>query len=502
MSVVSGVAGNRRGELDGLAIGSPTDSLWPLSLLRSAAMKLLLLDSPPEVEQFAAWLSDVEGYECITTPTVPGAIELLLDGGIEAVVLSASFAGDRAGVAKILDHCEPGNPSVLLVLDDFDDLGRLEVATNDVVEDFLVRPLSATALRARLAVVRRRRSSIFVPRQALLAALPDLMFRIGRDGTYIDYHFPSPELTYVPGNELEGANIADVLPPRVAERFLAAIGEVLNSKEPGTLEYELPAVEGIHAYEARIVPSGEDEVLVIVRDVTDRKRMEEALRTAAKVKQAFSSAVVHAQEAERQQLSRELHDGIGQILLVHRMDAEWLADNAEADATREAAEGLCASLDKTLEAVRNLAMDLRPPAIDDLGIGSALKTLVANLGRRSGIECKVDIQPDVARVDSNASVTLYRIAQEALANAIRHASCQNILVSLDGHNGTVELRVRDDGVGFNPDETDSSSSIGLVSMKERADLIGGHVTIESGANQGTCVKVSVPTYRKELGSTR
>ncbi len=457
-------------------------------------MKLLLLDSPPKVEQFCRWLDATGEYECASAIDVDSAVAMLLTGGIEAVVLSASFAGDREGVTRILDYCEPGNPSVLLILDTLDDLDPLEAANSDVVEDFVVRPLTAEILSARLAVVRRRRVNIFLPRQALLAALPDLMFRIRRDGTYIDYHFPSPELTYVPGNQLEGAHITDVMPREVAEAFLAAIGEALDSEEPGTLEYQLPAVQGIHGYEARIVPSGSDEVLVIVRDVTDRKRMEDALRTAANVKQAFSSAVVQAQEAERQQLSRELHDGIGQILLVHRMDAEWLADKAGPGPLREAAEGLCLSLDKTLEAVRNLAMDLRPPAIDDLGIGSALETLVANIGRRSGIKWEIDIPPGVARVKGEASVTLYRIAQEALANAIRHSQCQNIQVSLKDQDGAVELQVRDDGIGFDPDTINTSSSIGLVSMRERADLVGGRVTIESGANQGTCVKVSVPTY--------
>lgn len=139
-------------------------------------------------------------------------------------------------------------------------------------------------------------------------------------------------------------------------------------------------------------------------------------------------------------------------------------------------------------------MDLRPPAIDDLGIGSALETLVANIGRRSGIKWEIDIPPGVARVKGEASVTLYRIAQEALANAIRHSQCQNIQVSLKDQDGAVELQVRDDGIGFDPDTINTSSSIGLVSMRERADLVGGRVTIESGANQGTCVKVSVPTY--------
>ena len=461
-------------------------------------MKLLLLDSPPEVEQFSEWLEATELYECVVAEEVSEALDHLIDGHVEAVVLSASFGGGQEAVNLVLDHCEPGNPSVLLVLDELTQLDELTPSSSDVVEDFVVRPLNAETLLARLAVIRRRRVNIFVPRQALLAALPDLMFRIRRDGTYIDYHFPSTELTYVPVKELESAHITDVMPEDVAEALSAAIGKALDTGEPGLLQYERPSVEGMNAYEARIVPSGDDEVLIIVRDVTDRQRMENALREAARVKQAFSSAVVNAQEAERKQLSRELHDGIGQVLLVHRMEAEWLANEADPGPIREAAEAMCGSLDKTLEAVRNLAMDLRPPAIDDLGIGSALETLVATIGRRSGIHWQVEIRPDVTRLDSEVSVTLYRITQEALANAIRHSNCKNILLSLQQQGDRIELRIRDDGIGFDPTFTNRPASIGLVSMRERAEHVGGNVAIESGANQGTCVKVSVPTYRNDL----
>lgn len=462
------------------------------------AMKLLLLDSPPKVEQYSQWLATTGTYECVGTNDVSEAIDHLIEGDVEAVVLSASFGGGLEAVNSVLDHCEPGNPSVLLVLDDLAQLGELTASSSDAVEDFVVRPLASATLLARLAVISRRRINIFVPRQALLAALPDLMFRIRRDGTYIDYHFPSTELTYIPGKELEGAHITDVLPNEVADALLEAISKALDTDEPGLLEYERPAVEGMNAYEARIVPSGVHEVLIIVRDVTDRRRMEAALRDAARVKQAFSSAVVNAQEAERKQLSRELHDGIGQVLLVHRMEAEWLANEADPGPIREAAEAMCGSLDKTLEAVRNLAMDLRPPAIDDLGIGSALETLVATIGRRSGIHYQVEIQPDVTRLDSEVSVTLYRITQEALANAIRHSNCKNILLSLQQKDGVVELQVRDDGIGFDPMLTNRPASIGLVSMRERAEHVRGNVAIESGANQGTCVKVSVPTYENDL----
>jgi signal transduction histidine kinase len=226
--------------------------------------------------------------------------------------------------------------------------------------------------------------------------------------------------------------------------------------------------------------------------IVRRRRAEQQVRSAALAKQAFAARVLGMQEAERQHLSRELHDSISQLLLVHRMDAEWLAGQTENEAVHDAAERLCTGLDETLHLVRALAMELRPPAIDDLGIDSAIETLCGDVSRRSGIRCRFEGDRRMRALPEEIGVTMYRIAQEALANATRHSKCRNIHVQLVQHARAVELRVSDDGIGIAHDRLVDTSSFGLVGMRERAELVGGHVSIQTEANQGTTIRAMIP----------
>jgi two-component system sensor histidine kinase UhpB len=268
--------------------------------------------------------------------------------------------------------------------------------------------------------------------------------------------------------------------------------EVLETGAPGYLEYGVPRPDGERFYQARLVRSSAGEVLVLLRDVTEHRSAEERLRSAAAAKQAFAARVLSVQEAERQHLSRELHDSISQLLLVHRMDAEWLAGQADSDPVRDAAERLCTGLDETLHLVRTLAMDLRPPAIDDLGIDSALGTLCADISRHSGIRCQFEADARTRALPEEIGVILFRIAQEALTNAVRHAQCRNIRVELLQQARTIELRVVDDGVGIPADRLADTTSFGLVGMRERAELVGGHVSIRTGPRDGTSIHALIP----------
>jgi signal transduction histidine kinase len=223
-----------------------------------------------------------------------------------------------------------------------------------------------------------------------------------------------------------------------------------------------------------------------------RRHAQQQLRELVLAKQAFAARVLGMQEAERQRLSRELHDSIGQLLLVHRMDAEWLAGQTEDDTGHEAAERLCTGLDETLHLVRTLAMELRPPAIDDLGIDSAIETLCSDVSRRSRIRCRFEGDRRLRALPEEIGVTMYRIAQEALANATRHAQCRNIQVQLVQHARSVELRVVDDGIGIAPERLADAASFGLVAMRERAEQVGGHVSIQAEPSQGTTVRALIP----------
>lgn len=454
-------------------------------------MRLLLLDIDPQVEQIISDISQPMQLECRMASDLDSARAALGAAAVDVVLLSPSFAAGARALSEVIHACRQNDASVVLILDEVARLDELDEATRDAIDDFVIAPFDTEVLRARLDMVCRRRRADSL-RQAMLRALPDTMFRIARDGTYIDFSTTEPAQLFAPPERIKGARITDLLPDPQARRWMQAIAQVLDTSVPTSIEHSLVMAGGPRFFEARIVRSAPDEVLSIVRDVTQRKQAEEQIRSAALAKQAFASRIISAQEAERQLLSRELHDGISQLLLVHRMDAEWLAKQADPGPLRDAAESLCTSLDETLHMVRTLALDLRPPAIDDLGIDSALETLVGDIARRSGIACELEAEPDLRAVPSDTGVALYRIAQEALSNAVRHAQCSQIRVELTQLPAGVELRVTDDGIGIDPSRLSDSSSFGLVGMRERAELVGGYVTIQTNTDDGTCIRAIIP----------
>ncbi len=191
------------------------------------------------------------------------------------------------------------------------------------------------------------------------------------------------------------------------------------------------------------------------------------------------------QEDERRHLASELHDHLGQMLtaLVHRLES--------ADADRSD----CAELARqALEDTRELSRMLRPQVLDDLGLGPALEWLARRAGETAGIEVDVsaDPLPEGAR-DSDLESLLFRIAQEALTNVIKHARADRVRIAMARSGDRVELRIRDDGVGFSPERPGSATErgIGLTGMTDRVGLFGGELTIVSAPGKGTSITATV-----------
>ena len=200
-------------------------------------------------------------------------------------------------------------------------------------------------------------------------------------------------------------------------------------------------------------------------------------------------AVWRVQEDERRRLARELHDGLGQTLtaLKHRLAqiAGELADDTQR-ARMEAAIALCAG---ALEDTRELSRLLRPPILDDLGLEPALRWLARSIGEAGGPAIVVEIGA-LPALDGELQTLLFRVAQEALHNAARHARAGSVLLRLVVQGGQLQLQVIDDGAGFDPAARAHGS--GLSGMRERLRLHGGRLELRSAPGQGTRLRASVP----------
>jgi two-component system sensor histidine kinase UhpB len=214
-------------------------------------------------------------------------------------------------------------------------------------------------------------------------------------------------------------------------------------------------------------------------------RLESARREAARTALA-------AQEAERLRVARELHDEIGQTLTAVTIEAERAAEGDPALASaalRRVADGVRDSLDE----VRRIARELRPEALDDLGLVNALIALCSRIGAQGGPVVRRELQARLPPLSPDVELVIYRIAQESLTNALRHSGARSVTVSLRADAETLTLRVADDGQGM--PAPPPAGTAGLAGMRERAMLVGGRLSIESRPERGTEVRLTVPVDR-------
>jgi signal transduction histidine kinase len=216
---------------------------------------------------------------------------------------------------------------------------------------------------------------------------------------------------------------------------------------------------------------------------------------SAEVEHLIHARLVAAVEQERAHIARELHDVVGQALTAVRLNLLSL------DAPRRRGTGRGARIDSSLAAVdaaidqvRTVAFELRPGVLDDLGLAAALRALCRSTGTRASvrISCRTDLGP--IRLPPDVETTCFRIVQEALTNAIRHAGARRISVrvAVRGRPRVLVLEVVDDGAGFDPTICTSGRCIGIRGMRERASIAGGTVEVQSAPGRGTMVRSQLP----------
>jgi two-component system, NarL family, sensor histidine kinase UhpB len=196
-----------------------------------------------------------------------------------------------------------------------------------------------------------------------------------------------------------------------------------------------------------------------------------------------------AQEGERRRVARELHDEVGQVLTAIALRAERASQDRTSQP--EALSEIAHSLAQSLEDVQRIGRELRPEALDDLGLINALIALCSRIDREAGLRIQRDLDWNLPPLSADEELVIYRIAQEALTNALRHAKANEVTVTLKHVDSVVALTVRDDGCGLPESRTES----GLVGMRERALLIGAQLEIRSTRDAGTQITLTVPAAR-------
>jgi signal transduction histidine kinase len=230
-----------------------------------------------------------------------------------------------------------------------------------------------------------------------------------------------------------------------------------------------------------------------------RKRAERELANAVSKIKTLSAKIEIIREEERKQLARQIHDELGQLLTGVRLDLSWLAKNQQA--ILEKSQSLLELSDKTIESVQSISTELRPGALDELGLVHALEWQAKDFQERYGIECTTNLDIDEDVLDHDVATALFRVFQEALTNIARHAHASQVDVDLLQDEEEVVFMVHDNGVGIEENQVKNVKSLGLVGMRERAQAFGGTLEISGGPNLGTTVTARFPISSTALEET-
>jgi PAS domain S-box-containing protein len=307
----------------------------------------------------------------------------------------------------------------------------------------------------------------------------------------------------VPSSELLGANITELIHPGDVATMAGAIADLLQHQNSvSRVEYRLGRGDGawrnVESAMTNLMSDPTVRGLVLnTRDMTERHESEEKLRTLQAERSSLLEQTVQATELERKRVAAELHDGPVQHLTAFDVKLESLRDRV----AREDAEGagrlvdqLQGQLRNEISELRKMMTELRPPMLDERGLSAALSEHLASIERDADLVCSLECDLR-GRLDPAQEVILYRVAQEAMANVLKHARAKQVWISLHENDGRIGLQVRDDGVGFDASSISTSpmnGHFGLLAMRERVEMAGGSWTVTTSGGAGTIIRADLP----------
>ncbi len=219
---------------------------------------------------------------------------------------------------------------------------------------------------------------------------------------------------------------------------------------------------------------------------------EETFRSRQQLRNLYHR-LENVREEERTRIAREIHDELAQVLTTLKLDLSLLSKKLEVEipSLRNDTNRILNLIDQTIPSVKKLILDLRPPMLDDLGLREAIQWQGSEFEKKTGIECNIYFDDEDFHLDNDRSTTIFRIFQETLTNVVRHSKAKNLDVFLNQKEDTINLIVKDDGIGIPIENISNGKSLGLLGMRERASVWGGTVDILGEPNNGTTVNIKI-----------
>lgn len=320
---------------------------------------------------------------------------------------------------------------------------------------------------------------------------PDAVFVEDENGMVLDANYAACQLHGIEREKLIGKNVLDLVPDDKREAVARQFRQWFTRESThydGWAQDTNHRIVPVAITGSRIMYEGKSAIVLHVRDVTEQKQAEAALRQ-------LSVELLRSQDEERRRIARELHDATGQKLAAIAMHLSKISEFAESldPAARKALAESTVLLDRCSSEVRTLSYLLHPPLLDERGLASALRWFGEGFAQRSGISIGLDVPANLPRLPQEIEMTLFRIVQEGLTNVHRHSGSPTAAIRLRADSESVNLEVRDAGKGFLNEKADGAPTlgVGIAGMRERVKQLGGSMEVESRA-AGATIRVSLP----------
>lgn len=304
--------------------------------------------------------------------------------------------------------------------------------------------------------------------------------------------------------QVDGRRIEEVVPETSLARVKARYREAILSRRPVSWEERTDYPAGRRVGEVTVTPlvdkAGRIHQLAgVVRDITERTLAGQKSKDYGRRLRVLSRRLVEVQETERRNIARELHDEIGQSLTVAQLNLQGVLQSPGGEALAPRLTESLAAVERVLEQVQDISLNLRPSMLDDLGLEPTLRWYTNRQGALTGLQARFVSEPFEPRLEPFLETECFRVAQEALTNVARHARAGRLSVEVRARGNHLHLHVRDDGIGFDVARVREAAvrgaSLGLLSMEERAVLAGGGLDIRSAPGRGTEVHAWFPLRR-------
>ena len=334
--------------------------------------------------------------------------------------------------------------------------------------------------------------------ESIINSLPGIFYLYDREGKFVRWNrnfetvsgYSSEEILTMSPTDFFEESEKSVLKEKINRVFIEGYADVqanFFTKDRRKIPYYFNGCSANF--------NGTDYLIGMGIDITDRVRVEAAMRERTEEIQKLTAYLENVREEERTRIAREIHDELGQQLTGLKMDASWINKKVGARVEQNIAERIAtmiALIDETVKTVRRISSELRPGILDDLGLVPALEWQCREFEKRTGIVSGCHATLSDHNFDRNLATNIFRVYQEALTNIARHSQATIVETFLNEQNGFIYLTIKDNGVGFDLEEVKSKRSLGLVGMRERAMLFQGELIINSEKGKGTEILLKAP----------